>query len=252
MNKPVAMNYLLPLSFIVLLTVSCTRYQYLTVRSPSADIEKKSENQFVAENDSMLIMYDFKGKNLPLNIMISNKSEQPVLVDWRRSKLVINDESYDVVPEEEVQQIPPRAHIRRELVKVVRGYIYKLPHAEFSRRVVVLQSGRKVRVDEASFPEVLSPVRFSTYLSILPTGAGEGNAEPVRVEHVFYVSSVMKSGQKWTMDGRAYVEKLTGFGNGASWVGAAVLMGAIVAGATVWALDGVNEGSIDENFYENN
>lgn len=246
------MKYLLPLSFIALLTVSCTRYQYLTVNSSSPSVQKKSENQFVAENDSLLFMYDFKGKNLPLNIMISNKSDQPVLVDWRRSKAVINDESYNVVPEEEVQQIPPRSQIRRELVKVTRGYLDKLPHAEFSRRVVRLQSGTRVGVQAASFPELLSPVRFQTYLSILPTGKGERNADPVKVEHVFYVSEIWRSGQKWNMDGRAFVEKATGFGNTAGWVTAAVVIGAVVAGTAALAVEGADEGVEDENYYENN
>lgn len=252
-HKPVTMKYLLPLSFIAMLTVSCTRYQYLTVKSSSAEVHKKSENQFVAENDSLLFLYDFKGKNLPLNIMISNKSDQPVLVDWRRSKAVINDESYDIVPEEEVvQQIAPKSYIRRELVKVARGYMDRLPHAEFSKRVIQLQSGTRVRVQEASFPEVLSPVRFSTHLSILPGGEGERNADPVKVEHVFYVSEILRSGQKWNMNGRAYVEKATGFGNTVGLVAAAVVLGAVVAGATAIALDGVEEGIWDENYYENN
>lgn len=61
----------LPFTVIPLLfCVSCatTTFQYATINSP--DIVKNDQQEFVVENDSLRLTYDFSGKNGPVHISI--------------------------------------------------------------------------------------------------------------------------------------------------------------------------------------
>ncbi|HNC30155.1 MAG TPA: hypothetical protein PKX08_09130, partial [Cyclobacteriaceae bacterium] len=77
------------LSLITALCIVCTgcsTYQYVTVSSPL-----KTQNEFIAENDTVKISYDFSGEQGPVKISIYNKLSTPLYVDWSKSALIIGD-----------------------------------------------------------------------------------------------------------------------------------------------------------------
>src|SRR5438045_9585163 len=84
---------------IILLTglfTSCSRYQYVTITS--SDIRKNDKQEFVIENDSIRIQYNFNGADAPINIAIENRIDVPLYIDWPQSALIINNKAISYVP----------------------------------------------------------------------------------------------------------------------------------------------------------
>src|SRR4051812_46882763 len=90
------MKTYIPLSVALLLCISCSRYQYATING-SSGITTNDKLEFVAENDSLRLVYNFNGANAPINITIQNKLQKPVYIDWQRSALIVNDKAISYV-----------------------------------------------------------------------------------------------------------------------------------------------------------
>ncbi|HEX2627856.1 MAG TPA: hypothetical protein VHM26_02550 [Chitinophagaceae bacterium] len=80
------MRIILTFSLILLLLSSCSKYQYLTLSSN--DTGRNEKNQFIVDNDSFRIAYDFYGFNGPLQLDITNKQHQLLEIDWSRSFII--------------------------------------------------------------------------------------------------------------------------------------------------------------------
>ena len=80
---------LLPI-FIVVSFSSCSHYQYATLSAENIPKDDK-KNEFVAESDTLCIVYNFNGKKGPVSITIFNKSDMPLQVDWKKSALIVDD-----------------------------------------------------------------------------------------------------------------------------------------------------------------
>lgn len=85
------MRYIFTCSIFIVLLSSCSTYQYVTLSSP--DISKNDRHEFVAENDTMKLVYDFHGGNGPVRITAYNKLDRPLLLDLNRSVLIINNKA---------------------------------------------------------------------------------------------------------------------------------------------------------------
>jgi hypothetical protein len=92
-KTPMKKLYLLPILSVSL--VSCFTYQYMTVNS--TDTVKNKQNEFVVENDSFRLVYNFRGLDVPINIRVENKLQQPITIDWRQSALIVNDRAISYV-----------------------------------------------------------------------------------------------------------------------------------------------------------
>ncbi|MGN6419372.1 MAG: hypothetical protein ACTHMC_17870 [Pseudobacter sp.] len=269
------MKYLLPLSFIVLLTVSCTRYQYLTVRSSDPAVQQNVKDQFVVENDTLLVTYDFKGADLPVSIRISNKLEKPLLVDWKRSSIIINDQSISLKPDEitrgsalsatsgvgrsvrysdtrtefsavtsspaDLEMVPPRAYIEPAPFRVATEYFDNIPEAAWAWREVVMKDGGRVRKKVAVFSEQDSPLRFRTYLTLLTEEKGPAQV----VEHSFYLSEILSSGEAIPGHKGPWVAKVSSGGGVVAGVLVAGVIGAAAAAASGEAKN--NQGNFQGN-----
>ncbi|MBS1603219.1 MAG: hypothetical protein JST42_11165 [Bacteroidetes bacterium] len=83
------MRYIIPLVFLVAGLSSCSRYQYMTLNSPQ--LSKNDEHQFVFENDTIRLTYDFNGSDGPISVNVYNKTNQPLYVNWKKSALIRNE-----------------------------------------------------------------------------------------------------------------------------------------------------------------
>jgi hypothetical protein len=70
---------------------SCMKYQFATV---SSDMIENEVNEHILENDSVQIKYTFHGENCPVKILIRNKLDVPLYVNWKQSALILNGQSY--------------------------------------------------------------------------------------------------------------------------------------------------------------
>lgn len=82
---------------ITFLFGSCTTFQYATINSSS--VKKNEKQEFIIENDSLQLVYNFNGRNAPVNITIHNKLNVPMYIDWQRSAIIVNDMASSYVPD---------------------------------------------------------------------------------------------------------------------------------------------------------
>ena len=83
------MRYIIPLVILVASLSSCSRYQYMTLNS--SQLNKNDQNQFVFENDTIRLTYDFSGSDGPISVNVYNKTNQPLYVNWKKSALIRNE-----------------------------------------------------------------------------------------------------------------------------------------------------------------
>jgi hypothetical protein len=260
----------IPLSCIILLCISCTRYQYTTLSSSSTATNDKLE--FVAENDSLRLVYNFYGQNAPINITIQNKLQVPVYVDWQRSALVVNDHAISYVPNEMKIQgafysesynsnyrgssfgmtsgsidataslprtfniIPPQTYITNTPMGVTNKLIENVPDTAYHRVNYTMIDGYSVPVKMATFTEATSPLRFKSYITLM---VGDSTSKPVAIEHTFYVSELITTSHDpesmWLTSAyrgnQFYLKEQTGYGK--TMYGFGVIMGNAVYAATV-------------------
>jgi hypothetical protein len=180
--------------------------------------------EFVSENDSLRLLYNFYGENAPINITIQNKLNVPVYIDWQRSALVVNEKAISYIPAEMLIQgdfysnsytagnrsssvgqaegsisaiarmpqkmdfIPPQSYITKSPMGVTNKLIENVPDTAYHRVNYTMIDGYSKAVKMATFTEATSPLRFRSYLTLM---VGDSTTKPVAVEHTFYVSELI-------------------------------------------------------------
>jgi hypothetical protein len=94
------MNLLIKITFGFILLVfftGCSIYQHVSI---DGDAPKNALSEFIIENDTASIIYSFHGQGGSLVIDIFNKLDKPLYVDWRKSALIIEDESFTLWKDE--------------------------------------------------------------------------------------------------------------------------------------------------------
>jgi len=213
---------LLFVAILFLFCVSCTRYQYSTISSP--DLEKNEKNEFVVENDSLKLVYNFYGWNLGVSISIQNKLNVPVYIDWQRSALIVNETTYSYAPGEmridgkiqgssynsgysgygvtdaslhasaslpsTIDFMPPRSSLTKTPLILTRRYLSGIPDSALHKTKYTPVKGVTVSVKEASFTRATSPLRFRSFITYM---VAEPGSRPLTIEHSFYVSGIMNA-----------------------------------------------------------
>ena len=215
----------LPLAVIAahfFVSCACTTYQYATISS--ADVVKNDLHEFVVENDSLRLTYNFSGKSGPVHISIQNKLGVPVYIDWQRSAVIINDKAKPyAAPEMNIQGsfaggsytfgnsgfsvgsgqiqataslpptidfIPPRAIINKKPM-YLSGFIGGVPDTAYKKLKYTVVEGLTVKAKKATFTEDTSPFRFRSFITYM---IGEPGSKPFAFEHNFFVSEIMNTG----------------------------------------------------------
>ncbi|WP_315816402.1 hypothetical protein [Paraflavitalea speifideaquila] len=144
---------------------SCTVYQVMTVSSP--EIRQNQASEFVIENDSLELCYNFNGLDGPIKVKIRNKLQQPLYVDWKHSALIINDRAVSYSPSTmaiegvlaagmfswtkewsttygrisaeallppEMEFILPQAYVTKKLMGITNQALENLPDSLFSKK----------------------------------------------------------------------------------------------------------------------
>lgn len=228
--------------------IACNRYQYATV--DSSQLGRNRKNEFVFGNDSLIVVYNFMGQNLGATVSVVNNLSVPVYIDWRQSALIADGHTYSYAPVQVDQygnatsdpnvvgssaamdRIPPHTTLNRPPAALAPDYLVKVNRDAWRRtRYLVGETSRSVK--QAHFTEAASPLRFRTSITYL---VGSLEAQPLRIEHPFYVSDVMsamasppKIMQSGGQGNLFYSSRLTTAGA----VGAVFAVGAIIGGAVL-------------------
>ena len=205
---------ILPILTMLLLS-SCASYQYFTI--DSSQLPKNDQQGFVMENDTMQLSYSFTGSGGPLTITVLNKTDQPLMIDWNKSSLICNDQSYllaqtsstftasavgnktgitaltgtvSVVPASEI--VPAKTKVSRPTIDLdwtlVPGKII-LPDTA-SKQVTQAPDGSLISYKGVSVDENQSPLRLKSYITFtIGPGAGTEFVE----SHSFYIAKMLQT-----------------------------------------------------------
>ncbi|HEV2482928.1 MAG TPA: hypothetical protein VGS79_24855 [Puia sp.] len=201
---------------VMLFLSSCVTYQYFTV--DSAQLPKDDHQAFVADNDTMQIAYSFGGAGGPLTITIFNKTNQMLTINWNKSALICNDQSFslaqtnstftasaltgrgtgsttvsgtvNVVPG--VQIIPPQTRVVQPALTLnvaLPQFKMALPDTARKQRVMT-DNAYEISFKTVAVNESQSPLRMKSYLDFT---IGQGSGTEFVESHTFYVSKMMQS-----------------------------------------------------------
>lgn len=213
--------------FILFFFSSCAEHQYLTVSG--ANINKDNNHEFVSENDTLKLVYHFKPDQGKIMISVFNRTDQPMVIDWWKSAIMIDDKVYSfynpdarlngqiqtdtnalgrrvlgsssvyvadmngtVHLNETSQFIPSHAQIRKELFVLKLDTLKNLPENEAKKDTIRVSfySESYIIYRKMLFEKDKSPLSFRSYLTF---HMGKGNDEKeFSLEHKFYVSEVWK------------------------------------------------------------
>ncbi len=222
---------------LLFLFSACAVYQYPIV---SSELPQSRRNQFILENDSVLITYRFEGDGGYLHMELINKLQSALFIDWSRSALIFDnvtipfwrDVAYldgDVYAYSVTGTVskppahdflPPRGKVVKQLNRV-RSNSYPF-HPTFPSTPVDLGQG-KTRVYR--FSRESTPTDFRVYLTLM----NESKTEVIQINHDFWISEVyMNQGCRtilWNEANPFYISRSTGAGE---------LFGGMAIGGLIW------------------
>jgi hypothetical protein len=188
----------------------CSTYQYITLGSY---LKSNQSQQFTYETDSIRVQYSFNGQNGPVQIEIYNKQAQPIFVDWRKSALIVNENSIPywieesafnatsqvdpvlpitnttgvLVKPEPIGFIPPQASIKKNSLFVTRDF-FVLPQTSFDNMSKVTLNGE--HVTKYTYQPGNSPLRLRSYLTL---SIHEDFRNTTIVDNQFWASEIWES-----------------------------------------------------------
>lgn len=237
----------LPVSIVVILLSSCSKYQYYTLSSDN--VPKDQKQQFVFENDTCRVRYDFSGKKGPISITVYNKSIKLLQVDWKRSAVIVGDTAtslFDrevnfsgeiernrqginqningiISPPEAIEFIPPQASISKQGRFIQSNWLKDL-QSEGKDQIVKTKNATQ-RIKVFNFSKESAPIAFRSYLTLV------ADDKSFAFDHSFYVTEIVESRAKsvdLVTGDRFYIKGKTDFGKAAGAVGAALFLALLV------------------------
>jgi hypothetical protein len=216
------MRHLLPLVLIVLAFSACSPYQYLTL--DSSQLSKNDKKQFVWENDTLRLSYDFGGPGGPMIVNIYNKSSQPLYINWKKSALIRDEHSTSLFDPnvnmsgtantlgyrvgrftssttnftasfalpEGMDFIPPASAITKYLPSIGQsGSLVSYVADTIPKEKLSDAQGLYVaKYQRLTYNEDQSPIRFKSYMTFT---LGDNNPIEFSETHSFYVGEVMQT-----------------------------------------------------------
>lgn len=211
MAKSELMRAFLLSSLFAIFLSACSHYQYITINAP--DAKRNASKEFVEENDSVRIQYSFNGPDAPINLLVENKTDVPIYIDWSRSALIVNDKAISYVANvaaiegifngfaspgsvyamatlpDNLGFIPPKSYITKSPMSVT-NQLMVAPDSAFRTERIALYDGSIVKVRHAFFTEQSSPLRFKSYLTL---AFGDQKNKTVAYQCSFFISEVYDS-----------------------------------------------------------
>ena len=200
---------------ILLLFSSCVTYQYFTV--DSLQVPKDAQQSFSLENDTMRLTYSFASAGGAMTVTVFNKTSQPLFINWSKSALICNDQSYslaqgnssfvassvrtgygvadlagtvNVNPTLEI--IPAQTKVSRTPINLnVTLPLLRIAMPDSSQKQQLhLDDGGVLSYWTLATDETHSPLRMKTYLTFV---IGPGNGTEFTESHSFYIGKVMQT-----------------------------------------------------------
>lgn len=217
------MRYILLSTLILLAFSNCSTYQYLTL--DSSQLSKNDKKQFVWENDTLRLIYDFNGPGGPMAVQIYNKTSQPLYVNWKKSAIIRDQHSTSLFDRnvlidgsmgsytfhrfgaisastgsftasfslpEGVDFIPPNSAIDKGLLAIAQSgaLVSVVPDSAPTSTIWDPTGLNDVRYRRVTYSEDRSPIRFNSYITFV---LGSDNSREFAENHSFFVNEVVQA-----------------------------------------------------------
>lgn len=171
----------------------------------------KNENgEFVIAGDSIEIRFNFYGENAPITISVNNKTSQPIYVDWRRSGVIIDDQSvtlrepldednYDEYAEyarilndpDGLSIIKPYSLLNTQVLELSGFKFEQIPADKFlETHTLADRGGKNKQYKNIIYTEKDSPIYLRIFLRVYDHIDAIGT--PLIYETDFYMSELIK------------------------------------------------------------
>lgn len=194
------MKYL-PLTILILVTFSsCSFYQYSQL---SSNIKGTTKEPFTVENDTLLLRYFFN--HGVEEIEIYNKHGKALYVDWSRSSLILDGNSYPYWTDRSIitttstsynsQLVALRTNTHGVITNGSSRVSFIPPDAGLKKTPFDLRSklniDKKLKVGERKqYTEDSTPLKFRSYLML---SFDQNFNDPIILDHTFWVSETLRS-----------------------------------------------------------
>lgn len=215
------MRAFLLIALASILLCSCGSYQYLTLSS--SQLHQNDKKEFVWQNDTVKIVYNFHGKNGPINLVVYNKTDQPMFIKWKRSALIRDGHSISLFNKtvvfngesdgsslrighvnttsstfsgsfdlpEGTDFLPPHSDMNKNLLYVQDSGFSDIGFTSGVEKVAVADDfGVVSKVSKASYDEQSSPLQFRIYLTF---GLGDITSPDFSLQHSFYAKEILQT-----------------------------------------------------------
>ncbi|TDQ08370.1 hypothetical protein [Pedobacter metabolipauper] len=203
---------------------SCSKYYINTVSGVNIPKDEKT-GKFILENDTVQITYNFFGENAPVQITVQNKLTVPIYVDWSKSSLIFENNTYSYVPEKvaftgdlsatswngrelsfsdgtvngkidakkEISFIPPQSKIETTTLFVESPFSKNLPDSMLNdvESLNNTYTSREIVAKAGNFTPDNSPVKFRSYLTLF--SKTDNIEKPFSYDKQFYISKSVKT-----------------------------------------------------------
>jgi len=243
---------------IVCFLSSCMHYQLVSIDSK---MQKTDNKEFIFENDTMVIYYNFYGINCPVSIRVFNKLESPLYIDWSKSAAIFSDKtdgyysenalisatidgvSYGnstsgningvIYKNERVSFIAPKSFINRNTTSLCCSFFKPVGN---SSEISLQTNNGPFPADRYVYNDESSMFKFRSFLTF---STKEDMSSPIYFERTFWASEIINTGNNpesllYKPSNRFYMKKTTGFGK---------FMGCTIIAVTLIALAALSPAS---------
>lgn len=220
-------KYLLT-AWVWMAMASCTPHLVNVLETQSVHIKSDGEN-FVFENDTLRIVYDFYAEKGSMSFDVFNKLNKPIYIDWRNSAFIVNGErlnywndatetevvsTYSSVyysgvldlpvllqegtesstsrttRAERLSFIPPQSHLSKSQFFLFPRDCYDFADSIKKEKVLSKNDASKwIKMKQEIFTSENTPLHFRNYLAITMS---ENPTALSYVDNDFYVSKIME------------------------------------------------------------
>lgn len=194
MKTLVSIRNLAPLLLIISLLTGCMpKIQVVTLRGSNV---RPTEEGLLLDNDTLSLRYNFASERGLMHLTLTNKLNQPLYVDWKRSSFIIGDNKVDywydvagvsltgssyqysrvsrtslsgtVSRDDKISFIPPKTKLEKSQFQVVpTGTVYLKGSPTTEQQEPHWASRRKpVDVQIYTYPADQSPLTFRNYITL--------------------------------------------------------------------------------------
>lgn len=211
---------LLLAGMIFFLLSGCSRYQYIAI---AGDTHQDKTNNYVIQNDTAKIVYSFKGYNLPVTVEVYNKLNKPLYVDWTKSALIIDGQTFSywqnkaqlsgttggsliklaagvsyywgdidgtIIKQKKVSFIPPQSYVKTTRFYLKSRFFETQNHASETTEDFNSANGQNYGT-KFTFDKQNSPLRFKSFITL---STNKDFSTEFHFSNAFWVNNIMQTG----------------------------------------------------------